>query len=53
MRNIHKIAKFDNAAELANTMHPKGVHHTVSFAESFNDTWTHIKNEIRKSYKQS
>jgi len=27
---------------------PKGIHHTVSYAVSYNDTWNHIRNEIRK-----
>lgn len=27
---------------------PKGIHHTVSYATSYNDTWTHIRTELRK-----
>lgn len=30
---------------------PKGIHHTVSFAESFNDSWDHIQNELRRTYQ--
>lgn len=27
---------------------PKGIHHTISFATSYNDTWSHIRTELRK-----
>ncbi|MDF9800047.1 hypothetical protein OKW21_005310 [Catalinimonas alkaloidigena] len=27
---------------------PKGIHHTVSYATSYNDTWNHIRTELRK-----
>lgn len=52
MRNIHKIDKYENGNTLAGSLKPRGIHHTVSYAESFNDTWSHIKNELRKTYKQ-
>ncbi|WKN32754.1 hypothetical protein PZB74_05265 [Porifericola rhodea] len=29
---------------------PKGVHHTVSFASSYDDTWAHIRTEAKKQY---
>ncbi len=41
--------KAKNANNFAATdMRPKGVHHTVCYATSYNDTWNHIRTELRK-----
>lgn len=32
---------------------PKGIHHTISYAVSYNDTWNHIRNELRKMTLQT
>ncbi len=34
------------------SMTPKGIHHTVSYAKSFNDTWSHIRQELTSTYEK-
>ncbi|MEM6840601.1 MAG: hypothetical protein AAF944_15850 [Bacteroidota bacterium] len=32
---------------------PRGVHHTVSYATSYEETWNHIRSEVRNIYADS
>lgn len=53
MDTVHKTNERNNSRlKVADSMTPKGIHHTVSYAVSFNDTWNHIRNELRKTYQQ-
>ncbi len=42
-----------NAEMIAESMDPKGVHHTVSYATSYEETWNHIRSEVRGIYSNS
>lgn len=53
MIKMQKDKRNDGKLNVAESIAPRGIHHTVSYAVSFNDTWNHIKNEIRKSYQQA
>ncbi len=50
---MQNLTRIDNKNSTTESISPKGIHHTVSYAVSFNDTWNHIRNEIRKSYHQA
>lgn len=52
MNSMYKSKKYGTPIGSSNSIKPRGIHHTVSYAVSFNDTWTHIKNELKKSYQQ-
>lgn len=51
MNSMHKNKRYGFPIGSSNSMKPRGVHHTVSYAVSFNDTWAHIKNELKKPYQ--
>lgn len=51
MQMVHELKK-NNRKIPRNTMIPRGIHHTVSYATSFDDTWGHIKKELKKAYPQ-
>lgn len=53
MIKMNKQKRNDNKINVAESIAPRGIHHTVSYAVSFNDTWGHIKNELTKSYQQA
>lgn len=36
------------SVKYATTIKEKRISHTISYAVSFNDTWEHIRNEIKK-----
>ncbi|WKN45045.1 hypothetical protein [Tunicatimonas pelagia] len=42
-----------NARMVAESMEPRGVHHTVSYATSYEETWNHIRSEVRSIYSNS
>lgn len=48
MTHLFKKPKRNSFNLVAVDARPKGVHHTVSYATSYNDTWTHIRTELRK-----
>jgi hypothetical protein len=51
MINLFKRRK--NEALMSSDTAPKGIHHTISYAVSYNDTWNHIRNELRKMTLQT
>ncbi|MEM8967747.1 MAG: hypothetical protein AAGE93_15110 [Bacteroidota bacterium] len=38
---------------ISESAEPRGVHHTVSFATSYEETWNHIRSEVRNIYAHS
>ncbi|MFP4089375.1 MAG: hypothetical protein ACLFUB_09700 [Cyclobacteriaceae bacterium] len=42
------LRRSKNNRMMVSDISPKGIHHTVSYAVSYNDTWNHIRTEIRK-----
>ncbi len=42
-----------NIKMIAESMEPKGVHHTVNYATSYEETWNHIRSEVRCIYSNS
>ncbi|MEQ9439383.1 MAG: hypothetical protein RIG62_10055 [Cyclobacteriaceae bacterium] len=49
MRNIFKKRTVAENSEEVVDMQPRGVHHTVSYRQEFNETWMHLREEIRNS----
>jgi len=35
------------------SVEPRGIHHTVSYATSYEETWAHIKQEVQHIYTMS
>ena len=48
MRKILKLYKSNEVSIIGESIEPRGIRHTVSYAESFQDSWDHIHSEIRR-----
>ncbi|MGD1895284.1 MAG: hypothetical protein ACFB15_32415 [Cyclobacteriaceae bacterium] len=35
------------------SMKPRGIHHTVNYATSYEETWAHIRQEVQNIYTMS
>nr|WKN37214.1 hypothetical protein K4G66_00640 [Tunicatimonas sp. TK19036] len=49
MRNIFKKSIVAETSESVMDMQPRGVHHTVSYRGEFNETWKHLRDEVRNT----
>lgn len=52
MKKLISVKKSD-VAVVDESIEPRGIHHTISYATSFQDTWDHIRHEIRSAYANS
>ena len=52
---MKKLRIFKNyyAPVAGEPMEPKGIHHTVNYATSYEETWDHIKREVQNIYTMS
>lgn len=48
MKKLLGIQRTKNQFEGLGDIYPKGVSHTVSYATSFDETWNHIRIELKK-----
>ena len=48
MKKILKLYKSNESSVIGESIEPRGIHHTVSYAESFQNSWDHIHSEIQR-----
>ncbi len=52
MNKAYNYQKNNVGRKAEDSITPKGIHHTVSYAKSFNDTWAHIRQELSSTYEK-
>jgi hypothetical protein len=56
VNNIMKKWWFNKKSDMSvgrESVEPRGIHHTVSYATSYEETWAHIKQEVQNIYAMS
>ena len=48
MKKMLGITRNDNQLNNLGSIEPRGISHTVSYASSFDDTWNHIRIELKR-----
>ena len=48
MKKMLGITRSDNQLNDLGGIEPRGISHTVSYASSFDETWNHIRIELKK-----
>ena len=48
MKKLLGITRNDNQLNSLGSIEPRGISHTVSYASSFDETWNHIRIELKK-----
>ena len=48
MKKLLKLYKSNEVSIIGESIEPRGIHHTVSYAESFQNSWDHIHSEIQR-----
>ena len=48
MKKLFGINRNEDQYNMISEIEPKGVSHTVSYASSFDETWNHIRVELKK-----
>lgn len=48
MKKLFGITRSEDQRNILSELEPKGISHTVSYATSFDETWNHIRIELKK-----